>query len=248
MVERTGHACRRRGRRLCAYALPTVLSVGLCVASTGAFCFQAPHGVLRSPLQQSKSKRGPVDSDDANHFYPQRSLAPFRNTASSSHLLRTTALSMSLIPLPVEELQRLVATGTPTGSQYSTYWGRTQQEQYARVLESAIVTFLGVFFSYFMSFVLGGFVATLFGCLFCFWGILSPEFKARSRNWEFLGGRQLVDPWTVMDNNNGNIGDTDPEHAGLYGALFLGRIGDVCVVEDVAASEEFDLEVFADYK
>jgi hypothetical protein len=99
-----------------------------------------------------------------------------------------------------------------------------------------------------MSFVLGGFVATLFGCLFCFWGILSPEFKARSRNWEFLGGRQLVDPWTVMDNNNGNIGDTDPEHAGLYGALFLGRIGDVCVVEDVAASEEFDLEVFADYK
>lgn len=145
---------------------------------------------------------------------------------------------MSLIPLPVDELARLVATGAPTASQYSSYWGRTKQEQYGRFLESSIVSFLGVFFSYFLSFVLGGFIATLFGCLFVFYGVLSPEFKAYQRNWEFLGGRPLVDPWTV---------EGDPERAGLYGALFLGRIGDVCVVEDSEAVEEFDLDTFSDY-
>jgi hypothetical protein len=145
---------------------------------------------------------------------------------------------MSLIPLPVEELARLVATGAPTASQYSSYWGRTKQEQYGRFLESSIVSFLGVFFSYFLSFVLGGFIATLFGCLFVFYGVLSPEFKAYQRNWEFLGGRPLVDPWTV---------DGDPERAGLYGALFLGRIGDVSVVEDSNAVEEFSLVDFSEY-
>ena len=35
---------------------------------------------------------------------------------------------------------------------------------------------------------------------------------------------------------------------GLYGALFLGCIGDVCVVEDSNANEEFDLSEFGDYR
>jgi hypothetical protein len=87
--------------------------------------------------------------------------------------------------------------------------------------------------------VLGGFVATIFGFLFGFWGILSPDFKARQRNWEFLGGRGLVDPWTV--------GDIDEDKQGLYGSLFLGRVDDVCVVEDTASAEEYELEDFEDY-
>ena len=116
--------------------------------------------------------------------------------------------------------------------------------------------FLGVFFSYFLSFVLGGFVATIFGCLFTFWGILSPDFKARQRNWEFLGGRELVDPWIVDESNNYNGGGwfddgnrMKEDQQGLYGAFLLARVDDVCVVEDMMATpdDEYNLDDFMDY-
>ena len=149
-------------------------------------------------------------------------------------------LQMSLLPLPVDTLEDLLVVGTPSGLQYATYWGRTKREKYNRFLESAIVTVLGVFFSYFMSFVVGGFVATILGGLFAFWGVLSPDLKSRQRNYELLAGRRLVDPWTVNDYDEEN-------QQGLYGSLFMGRVGDVCVVEDTAAEEEYDLEDFDDY-
>lgn len=148
-------------------------------------------------------------------------------------------LNMALVPLPTEELEQLLAVGPPTGEQYATYWGRTPQERYGRILESSIVSFLGVFFSYFLSFVLGGLVATILGTLFFFWGILSPQLKAAQRNWEFLGGRQLVDPWKVRGG--------DPDSAGLYGALYLGFVDDVCVVEKSTDKREYDTVDFADY-
>ena len=148
---------------------------------------------------------------------------------------------MALVPLPTEELEQLLAVGAPTGEQYATYWGRTPQERYGRILESSIVSFLGVFFSYFLSFVMGGFVATILGTLFFFWGILSPQFKATQRNWEFLGGRQLVDPWKTS-RKGGN-----PDNAGLYGALYLGFVDDVCVVEKSSDTREYDLAEFQDY-
>jgi hypothetical protein len=146
---------------------------------------------------------------------------------------------MALVPLPAEDLEQLLAIGPPTGAQYSTYLGRTPQERYARILESSIVSFLGVFFSYFLSFVLGGLPATILGTLFFFWGILSPQFKAAQRNWELLGGRQLVDPWAVDTRNS--------DHAGLYGALYLGFVDDVCVVEKSTDTREYDLSEFTDY-
>ena len=156
---------------------------------------------------------------------------------------RSSRREMALVPLPVEDVEELLVVGSPSGLQYATYWGRTKRETYNRLLESSIVAFVGVFFSYFLSFVIGGFVATLFGSLFAFWAVLSPDFKARQRNWEFLGGRDIVDPWMVEE---GLIVDGD--NAGLYGSLLLGRIDDVCVVENNAATEEYDLDDFQDYK
>jgi len=150
-------------------------------------------------------------------------------------------LQMSLLPLPVDTLEDLLVVGTPSGLQYATYWGRTKREQYNRFLESSIVTVLGVFFSYFMSFVVGGFVATIIGGLFAFWGVLSPDLKSRQRNYELLAGRTLVDPWTIDEYD-------DENKQGLYGSLFLGHVSDVCVVEDTASDEEFDLEDFEDYE
>jgi hypothetical protein len=187
-------------------------------------------------------------------FQPTEGWAPRghlgRHVASSSHHeIRVSQsstgrsfqpLHMSLVPLPVDELQDLLDMGTPNGLQYATYWGRTKREQYNRFLESSIVTFLGVFFSYFMSFVVGGFVATILGGIFAFWGVLSPDLKSRQRNWELTAGRVLVDPWIVND-----VDAEDKQ--GLYGSLFLGRVNDVCVVEDTTAKEEYNLDEFEDY-
>lgn len=148
--------------------------------------------------------------------------------------------------MEVEDVQDLLVTGSPSGLQYATYWGRTKRETYNRLLESSIVAFIGVFFSYFLSFVLGGFVATLIGSLFAFWAVLSPDFKARQRNWELLGGRAIVDPWMVEEGIMDGVID-DGDNAGLYGSLLLGRIEDACVVETNAATEEYDLYEFQDY-
>jgi hypothetical protein len=150
---------------------------------------------------------------------------------------------MTLIPLPVEDLEDLLMVGPPSGQQYATYWGRTKREKYNQLVESAIVAFIGTFFSYFLSFVVGGLVSTIIGTMFFFWAILSPDFKARQRNWEFLGGRPLIDPWMTLEDDY--FGRKNEE--GLFGSLLLGRVDDVCVVEDTAAMEEYDLEDFQDY-
>lgn len=149
---------------------------------------------------------------------------------------------MTLVPLAVPEVARLLATRAPTAQQYATYWGRSGRERYDRALEAAVVTFLGTTFSYFMSYVLGSLVATLFGSLFLFWAVLSPELKARQRNWEFVGGRRLVDPPDEDDDV-----DSDDYRRGLRGALFVGRLGRLSVVESARSDEEFGLESFEDY-
>ena len=153
---------------------------------------------------------------------------------------------MSLIPLDVADLQRLLATRAPTAQQYASYWGRSTRERYDRLLESAIVSFLGTTFSYFMSFVLGSFVATIFGTLFLFWGVLSPELKAYQRNWELIGGRTLVDPPDFYIDEYDDDNDRRFRR-GLYGALFVGRLGRVVVVEDAKSMEEYSLDEFEDY-
>jgi hypothetical protein len=165
-----------------------------------------------------------------NHFHG-RLRHPFAFSTTTRH--------MALVPLPVEDLEELIVVGAPSGPQYASYWGRTSREKYNQLVESCIVAFIGTFFSYFLSFVVGGFVSTIIGTMFFFWAILSPDFKARQRNWEFLGGRPIIDPWMAKDLNS--------NHEGLFGSLLLGRVDDVCVVEDTGATEEYDLEDFYDY-
>jgi hypothetical protein len=183
-----------------------------------------------------------------------------RQQQSQQHSPMTTRLNMALVPLPVNDIEELLVVGSPSGLQYATYWGQTKRETYNRLLESSIIGFIGIFFSYFLSFVIGGFIATMVGSLFAFWAILSPDFKARQRNWELLGGRQLVDPWMFDDNDNDNSNDNffdnfrddnnrdERDNAGLYGSILLGRIDDVCVVEDNSSIEEYNINEFQDYK
>ena len=41
--------------------------------------------------------------------------------------------------------------------------------------------------------------------------------------------------------------DEPQDEQGLYGAMFLGSIQDVSVVEEVSATDEYDLDEFQDY-
>ena len=160
---------------------------------------------------------------------------------------------MSLIPIPVNELQDILPTPSklsPSGDQYVTYLGRTPQQRFNSLFEGVSIAFLGSMFAYFISFVIGQFFATLLGIIFLFWPILSPEFKAYNRNWELVGGRDLVDVWMdEEDYNNGYYDLVPKDKRGLYGAYYVAQIEDVCVVDDVRASseEEYDLEEFSGY-
>ena len=160
---------------------------------------------------------------------------------------------MSLIPAPINELRAIMPTpgyGTlaPTGDQYVSYLGRTPRERYDSLFEGVSVAFVGAMFSYFISFVIGQFLSTCLGVLFVFWPILRPEFMAYQRNWELVGGRDLVDVW--MDDDDTNGGRRDEDARGLYGAYYVARIEDVSVVDDVRANfdEEYDVSEFVDYK
>ena len=183
---------------------------------------------------------------------PKRSLVrPPTSRGSSSSL-------WAIVPLQAQELENLVTAGGPNGSvltasptreQYLTYFGRTPSERYARLVESLLISLLGMTFSYFLSFVLGGYVATLLGSLFLFWSVLVPDFKARQRNWEFLMGRSFQDYYYDCDDDNEEERDLsyDENSNALYGALWTGYIADVCVVESSSATQEYDLQEFQDY-
>ena len=160
-------------------------------------------------------------------------------------------LSMSLIPVPVNELETILPTPsnlTPSGDQYVNYLGLTPKQRFNSLFEGVSIAFLGSMFAYFISFVVGQFLATILGVIFLFWPILSPEFKAYQRNWELVGGRELVDIW-MDDEDDGFWGGLDDDKRGLYGAYYVAYVEDVCVVDDVRASadEEYELQDFDGY-
>lgn len=144
----------------------------------------------------------------------------------------------ALVPLEVEEVEELLVLGVPTGPQFTSYWGRNSREKYAAITESGLTSMAGMLGSYFLSFLVGNFAATLLGFYCASSILLTPEIRAYQRNWELLGGRKLVDPWTVRGQE---------DRQGLYGALYLGVVADVTVVEDAESIEEYDLDQFQDY-
>jgi hypothetical protein len=168
--------------------------------------------------------------------------------------------SMSLIPAPINELETILPTPThlsPTGEQYMTYFGHTPRERYNSLFEGISIAFVGSMLSYFISFIIGQFLATCFGVLCIFWPILGPEVKAYQRNWELLAGRPLVDVWMdddydendIIDGNDDFILSLPENKRGLYGAYYIATVQDVCVVDDVraTASQEYDLVEFNQY-
>ena len=180
------------------------------------------------------------------------------NTMESSSFMRRNLkspcqassifLNMALLPIPVESLEQILTPRLPTPAQYASYWGRTSREQYNAGFEAFGVSFLGVFAAYFLSFAIGQFIATILGMIAATWLILGPELKAYQRNWELTGGRQLVDPWIDEDNED-DFFSVDEDKRGLYGAFYLGRIEDVCVVDYPSdpPEDEYSLDGFGGY-
>lgn len=146
---------------------------------------------------------------------------------------------MSLIPIQVDSLESCLVLGVPTAEQYGAYWGRTSKEKYSAIFESATVTFLGLFMSYFISFVIGTPLATLTGTIAAFWVLFGPELKAYQRNLDLRAGRGLVDQWIRPKGGGG----------GLYGAYLFSCVSNVAVVEDTysTSNEEYPLSDFQDY-
>jgi hypothetical protein len=240
-VVHTASACiggRRRRNNIAVYCYYYATITLVITAQIAAAWTSLSSSTILAPIQRQKQQF------QLQKQQPQRQQQPMKNTR----------LNMALVPLPVNDIEELLVVGSPSGLQYATYWGQTKRETYNRLLESSIIGFIGIFFSYFLSFVVGGFIATLVGSLFAFWAILSPDFKARQRNWELLGGRQLVDPWMFDDNDNffdnfrNDNRREERDNAGLYGSILLGRIDDVCVVEDNSSIEEYNINEFQDYK
>jgi hypothetical protein len=162
-----------------------------------------------------------------------------------------TTLSMALIYAPLSDLSQCLVLGVPTGEQYSTYWGRTSRERANAVFESCAVTFLGLFAAYFLSFVIGSSLATLFGMVAACWSLLGPNWRAYQRNWELLGGRRLVDPYYRRDEDDFDYVDEEEDefNKDLYGAYYIASVSKVAVVESSLSPEEdeFDINDFHDY-
>lgn len=149
----------------------------------------------------------------------------------------------ALLPQSLDAVEPLLTTlsGPPTGEQYATYWGKTPRERYGKLFESVTVSFIGMFFSYFLSFIVGGFAGTILGAIFCFWTVLSPELQAYQRNQNFLNGQSVID-WNEQEQVFEDL------QGGLYSALFTGHIAGVAVVESAWDETEYDLKDFEDYK
>jgi hypothetical protein len=171
------------------------------------------------------------------------------STVNKYHLHRSTptTLSMALIYAPLSDLSQCLVLGVPTGEQYSTYWGRTSRERANAVFETCAVTFVGLFAAYFLSFVIGSSLATLFGMVAACWSILGPNWRAYQRNRDLLGGRRLVDPYYRRDDEDDLDYYVDEED--LYGAYYIASVKKVAVVESSLSpeDEEYDILDFHDY-
>lgn len=191
----------------------------------------------------------------SHHAHTTTAFLPTRRSSTTTNPSPHTALNMALVPMRVSELSDVLVLGVPTGEQWGSYWGRTSTQRYNAAFESVSVSFLGLFASYFVSFVIGSPLATLSGTVALFWSLLGPEWRAYQRNWELRGGRELVDEYADYDDDDEEGRTKEDEDGfwdgdasgGLYGAYYFGSVRQVGVVEDAHSSHVWPLADFDDY-
>jgi len=87
---------------------------------------------------------------------------------------------MSILPLKRQVVNRLVPFWA-TSLQLEWFSGNTEREKFEVVLQTTFVAFLGLWGSYFVSFVVGSPLATISGAFFSMNGLLRPIFLAYQR-------------------------------------------------------------------
>jgi len=251
-------------RNAAAFIPTAAAAAGTSIIRTSTTNTKTPLFQPASYNDSTTSKRLSFTSGSGNGNQDNAINTPSHQSPQRQRLQRQRLqpLQMSLIPIPVESLNKILTSKLPTPAQYASYWGRTSREQYNAFFEAFGVSFLGVFASYFLSFAIGQFVATIMGMVAGSWILLGPELKAYQRNWELTGGRELVDPWhgygyddefEFDDDDPLFVGGTmfreDEDKRGLYGAFYFGRIEHICVVDYPLdpPEDEYDLEEFMDY-
>ncbi|CAM9296623.1 unnamed protein product [Chrysoparadoxa australica] len=93
---------------------------------------------------------------------------------------------MSLTPLTPKAVKKLLPVSA-SRDQWTHYWEGSGADKAGKVYETAVICFLGLWASYFVSFFLGVAVTSMGGAAFAFYWLLGPSFQAYSRNRAFCG-------------------------------------------------------------
>ena len=96
-------------RRIATSTRLLSISIAMLLFCNRCRSFQAPVNRIHSSTK-SANQQSPFPFVSKQRLFPQS----------------TIVRSMALVPLPVEDLDALLARGVPTGPQYATYWGRTK--------------------------------------------------------------------------------------------------------------------------
>ena len=97
-------------RRIATSTRLLSISIALLLFCNRCWSFQAPPVNRIFSSTKSANQQSPFPFVSKQRLFPQS----------------TIVRSMALVPLPVEDLDALLARGVPTGPQYATYWGRTK--------------------------------------------------------------------------------------------------------------------------
>lgn len=89
---------------------------------------------------------------------------------------------MALIPLPRSQMKLLVPRGKVTPAQWCSYWGYTPVDTLQRILESMLFAYGGAWMAWFLSFMAGPFVSSIFGSITIFNWLYLPYISSQRNN------------------------------------------------------------------
>lgn len=93
----------------------------------------------------------------------------------------------ALRPLSPPSLERLVPQSV-SKEQWLHFWGTSELTRGNRIFEVIIVSFFGLWSTWFLSFAIGNTVGTFLAFIFIFWWLIAPYLAAARRNADFREG------------------------------------------------------------
>lgn len=107
-------------------------------------------------------------------------LKPFKSSAKICTSQKFGKIEMSLHPMPIREF-RVVVPRRITLNQMNAYWGMNKNERLAKFLESLLLSYGGVWISWFLSAMAGNIVSAIIGTMLIFNWMYTPWLYAKRR-------------------------------------------------------------------